>query len=837
MSAINAKVSRRQLPVKQIIFENDGNGQPRIAGIRIGRTWTCKAWQLFSLRLRDKATTEDIDQTEFTVGAPTTASDGTITIVATGEGNYADIVVTLTITERDRGFAFGATVYNPVGSTWGVDSVVWPCFDVYPYQDAEDFYAFFGDYNGSVIWKPHLMPYTRILASPHGGYSSLPLAAFFDGESKGVLAFRADDEQGNAKTYTLSSNVNSARLDFRHHFPARYLSAYHADAAQTKTVPYSMILEGFDSKAPDALDVHFDIAEWYREWATNEERPWVQRGPWRSRSDLSQVVKNASLMFVQATPNRTDADFDNIVDDVTNLTDYLSVSDTKGGMIVQLYSWARTGYNTRTPDVFWDNSVDNLPGTLETTLTSYVKNGVAAIQTLPGVSCVVYTWTNNWDVNNVTSATPSLNYTGAFNHAAYDTLVPALGVVDVADYSNKTEEGDTKLIESIAVPPVIPYAQTSSQMDFVNTDVHFIELSVMYRYFTAWNGDASADRPLGWYWDTMPVGPAVIGSGTLIWNDDPNKPTWSMAGYIDGIQKMMDMIKSTVRISVFPQAGMPNIFFSCEGTAQECITSFDIQNGDEFDIFGYQYGNLVFGANVHSYQYIFGEYVRVGNIVTPSIYGPSGGSPSPSQLAAGGIPAVGWHWLVSGFISVVVRMSGGALVPTAQDIDGAATPPAHENDPYWLWMKTMYDSLPYTRKFMQGRMLPAPGGTANQWLRAFQKQVALPFGTFMRSWFGEYKTMACTRQAEDGTVGVILLNAVQSNLDYSLGVRPLDFTATVTVDLSSTFHRLPSGTKTVYVRNLATGARTTLATFTDSVSLTRTLQPFSVELLEVEASG
>lgn len=840
MTAINAQVSSRQKPVKQIQFATDGAGKPYISAIRVGRTWQCKPWQLFSLRVRNGATTNNIDQTSFSVTGPTMAPDGTITLVANGQNTYAGIQVTLTITERDRGFAFTASVYNAVTSTWGIDSLCWPCIELYPYGEPEDCYAVFGDWGGCVVWKPQEYGsiFPRMCGSPIGMYNPLPLAAVFDGESKGVIAMRSEDTDRNAKVFTLMANTTSTRFDVRQHFTARYVSGVTAGAAQTKNVT-TVYLEGFDSTAPNAVDVYYDVFEWYKQWATAQDRPWMQKGPWRSRSDVSPVVKNASVIYYPAIPSRNGADFVNVVSDITNLVNYLGVSESKGEFINHLYSWPYTEFNSRNPDVFWDNSASNSPGTLNTTLTSYVRDGMTAIQTLPFTSCMIYTFTNIWDTSNVTSATPALNYTGAFNFDAYDTFVPGLGAVDIADYSLKDYQGNTKTRTQDAVPPTIPYANTHALMDYANGGTPLIEVSIMYRYLICWNGDGPGERPIGFYWDTAPVpwglGSEVLGLNGDVWNDDPTKPTWSIGQYLTGVERTIEVFKALAHDAVGVDEGIPTIYTSCEAACQDLIGTYDLQHVGEFELTGLTYGNQLSGGNVHGYQYVFGEYVRIGHIVPAMIYSATG--TVASRLCAGGIPMVGWHWLVSGTLAVSNAVTTGTLIDAPNAIDGTSNPPAHPNDPYWLWFKTLYDTVPYTRKFMQGTRLPSPGGSANEWQRGFIRQSAQTWRTFLRTSFGNYKTMACTRRAADGVIGVIILNAVRSNLDYSYGVRPTEFTATVTVDLYSTFHRLPAGLKTVYVRNLSTGVRTALTTFRDSVSLTRTLAPFSVELLEVEVTG
>ena len=835
MTAINAQVSSRQNPVKQIQFATDGNSKPYISGIRIGRTWVLKYWTLFSLRVTNNVTTADLTQTSFTITGPTTNSAGVTTITAVGTGSYSNITLTLTITERDRGFAFGATVQNAIASTWAVMTLSWPRFDLYPYGDSEDCVGFIGDYNGCTIWKPQLLPVARTVTHPTSLYANLPLMAIYDAESKGVLAIRTDDETGQTKQFIMSGNTTSTKVEVVSHFNQRYLSASVGGAAQTKVIP-TVVVEGFDSAAPDPYDVHWDIADWYKRWATNEDRPWVQKGKWRDRSDLSPIVKNVTAAFVHGIPNTTGAGFQTIVDDVTNLASYIGTSEEKG-LIFHQYSWATTQFNSRSPDVFWDNAASNAPGTLNTTLTSYVRDGVTDIQTISGVTCMVYTWANTWDVSNVTSPTPALNYTGAFNYENYDTLTPGVGSVSIGSRSLRTYSDTVKVFAQAASPPVIPYAQTGSVLDFAQTAyVPYIQLSLFYRYLTAWNGDANGERPIGFYMDVAPCGPLPDGE-TVIFNDDPNNQAWTLQQYMAGLQYTIDLMRQSFRLTVSPDVGIPNIYFSCEGTGQEFIPTYDIQHEAYFDSPLLPNGNHYFGANVATYQYVFGEYIRVLNHSNPNIYTVSGGAPDALQVATTCVPEMTYRWLNVGVASVVSRVSGSALVPAPNTINVTTTPPAHSNDPVWAWMKTLNDTQTYTRKFFQGALLPSPGGTVNQWLRDYQKQVPAALATFLRTFIGRYKTMASLRLAADGVVGVIIANVVKANFDYGLGFRPTDFSASVTVDLATGFNRLPAGLKTVYVRNLSTGVRTALTTFRDSVSLTRTLAPFSVELLEVEVTG
>lgn len=757
---------------------------------------------------------------DYTVSSPVITPTST-TITAQGIGAYSPISVTLTINTVDKRIMYGGSVMNAAGSTWAVDSLLWPNLNIYPYASGDDCVGYVGDHSGSIINRPQDVG-IRNLQIPNNLYS-IPLAALYDKATKTVLATRSEDTEGHTKELTFGADTTSTKIQWRHLFYDRYKTAAAVGAAQEKVIPYQTVIEGWDSAAPHAFDVHADIAFWYRDWAVNSLRPFTNTGPWRSSPNLSPLVKNTVASLVLANPwnpSGVAAQFSNFVSDVTNLRSICGLNGTDDVLLVHLYPWAKTIYNTRMPDVFWDNRTSNNPGTLSTTITPEVVSGITTMEALGNVAVMPYTLTNVWDAKN----DPAQGYTGAFNYYGYTPPAPL---------PNNTLNISTLVLKDLLgqavgfLNPVIEvgYDTITTNLDFSQTNTKYAVAGAYLSYLNAFTGSA---RPKGWYYDVSPYGTTGLDR---YFNDDPTR-TWRIVDHAAGIKDTVNFVKELARTNPVPQAGLPSAFFGCEGASQHMIGTFDIQHviaaglPVEIALTGPN-GNRYVGGSVFSYHFMFGEYVRLFNHSHPNIYALTGGAPlTTAQILTTTLPQILWHWLLSGVIQVVSRIPTGPTVP--------AVPSTGDNDIIWKWFGTVSQGTTRTvlKKYFMGRLLPCPGGTINQWLRDFQAQHDLPYDI----WWGLYgiqytPTISVCRQADDGHVAVIAVNSAHPSLDYtartiiSLPVVIPNFSATYTIELNTKFHRLPTGEKWVYRYNPATSDYTKIATFTDSITLTGVQPP------------
>lgn len=762
----------------------------------------------------------DTTPADYTVSAP--IQDGTTTtITAQGIGAYAPISVNLTISTLDKKLIYNGSVMNAAGSTWAVDSLVWPNLNIFPYGLGDNCIGYVGDHSGSIIHRPQDVG-TRYLQIPNNLYS-LPLAALYDGATKTVLATRAEDTEGHPKELTFGADTTSTKIIWRHLFYDRYKTAAAVGSAQEKVIPYPTIIEGWDSAAPHAFDVHMDIALWYRDWAVNSLRPFTNTGPWRSSPNISPLVKNTVVSLVFANPFTSESvtsQFQHFVSDIVNLRSICGLNGTTDVLLTHLYPWAKTVYNTRMPDVFWDNRSSNNPGTLSTTLTPEVVSGVTTLEGLGNVAVMPYTLTNVWDGFNTSAA----GYTGAFNFNSYTPPAPLPDTpLNISNMVFKDLLGNILAFENPA--PVYNYDTLTNNLDFSQPSIKYAVAGAYLSYLNAFTGSA---RPKGWYYDVAPYG--TTGRDRYF-NDDTTR-SWRLVDHASGIKDTVNLVKELMRTNPVPQPGLPSAFFACEGHSQHFIGTFDIQHvisagvPAEIALLTPE-SNRYVGGSVFSYYFMFGEYVRILNHSFPSVYAITGGAPlSTAHILVTTLPQVLWHWLLCGVAQVVSRVGSGPLIP--------AVPSTGDNDILWKWMGAVAQGAPRNilKKYFMGRLLPCPSGTINQWLRDFQLQHQFPYDI----WWGIYgiqytPTMAVCRQADDDSVAIIALNAAHPSLDYTartiigLPVVIPNFDATYTIELNTKFHRLPQGEKWVYRYNPLTADYTKIAVFTDNLSITGVQPP------------
>lgn len=699
----------------------------------------------------------------------TPTESGDVVTIQASYAADADLVATLTVTKEERGFEFGLSI--PEGHSTAIMDFEWPRFNVIPPGDMSECFAYSGLYGGYVTYRPQ-DDTTQIFVARCP--QDIPVTALWDAETKAIFYMMSDDEEGNRLEGRRIGMTDSVLYYWTHYFDRRYV----VGKAFSKT--YKIHLEGFEGLSPVPEFCADDVARRFSQWATDSKRKWITL-PWKDRADISSRVKDSNIFWIGGTVQ------DEQREDLLTIKTHLASGGTPVESFLFGYhsgvatGWPNTDLSTVGPNAFGHPPTALDPAKLTSLDTIQAANIHAYIYTIP------YKWANTglggtaFDPNNfeVTTQDP---FTGAISTVIYN---------DLRAYSMKDQNGSTKTADGLFT------------FDYTLPEVQTIILEVLERYVVAFTGT----KPRGIYLDTFPG-----ELDHLEFQDDPSRTEWTWAAYMQGQKDAIDFWRIALR-----RLYDDEMIFSTESNWFEMIPHVDY-------VFNLRSSSAFVSSPARTFLRTFSRYCRQIDFAIPALRASFLGF---NKALYPLIQATTMEFMHSGFISL------SSIYDVATNMVQTPIDGSHVYDPFWDWMKALHEAMPRLRKYFEGWILRDAGGNSNELRRQLIRQREFDDIFWMVYNGGAFHTQSIVRKADDGDIGVILFNTWKNGVELAWHPDPDNAAQEVTVSLDSNIHELPVGKKNLYSVNVASGARTLITSFTHSVEVTRTLPPFSVNLLEV----
>lgn len=773
-----ALFAQRPMPTRELALTADSVYGYKLDSIQVGYTWRMAPTALLKVQVWVNGASAWIDHTGFDFGAPSTS--GVLTTITAALKSDPTCIFTLYIEKEDRGFALWWSL--PEGHATVVQRVEFPRTDLIAPGDKNETFAHYGFFGGCTIFRPHIFQqFPTGFAIPS---RDIPLLAFWDSETKAIFYSYCDDEEGNGLGGEVIGQGDSALLVWIHQMDRRY------DVGKGFDRPYKVHIESFAGKSLDGNFCYDDIHDRFAEWAASPLRPWIAKGLYKDRVDLSRRARDLEFLWVGGA-ERTDHLI--MRDDMLNLKAHLiSGGVPMGEMIYFDYNWSVGSIATSAPA-----APDYFGGTPAQPLNANLLAMIDAIQQT-GFTYQIYTVPRLWSSHALLAGNQFDPINFAFTLT--DPLTGASTVYtfgDLAAYAMRQADGQLHGGN----------AATVFGFDFTFAEVQYIMYEVLRRYYAAFTG---ATKPKSIYLDVEPGDPLSFDG-----QDSPNRPNWTYRDQLAGQLAGFEYIRN-----FFRRAHDPDMMISCEGPDMRVIPYVDLIYSSE--------GDNRQGVRCHGLHYVFGRHTQIADYQIPVLFA---AFEVFSKVLYPLIQATTIEFMHSSLICMTSRSDGtfGLLVETP--IDGS-----HTLDPLWDWYKVLHEARPRLLKYVQGRHLRDAGGNSNSIRREMVRQREFGQSYWLLYNGGRFHTQSCVRKADDGDVGVILANTYKAGMPLAFYPTPETAAQLVTITLDTVVHDLPVGLKNLYSTNILTGERSYIAAFTHAITFEWTVPPFTVALLEVSTA-
>lgn len=682
------------------------------------------------------------------------------------------ILLKLEIRTTDTGFAFRLLEVNNYSTRHSIQYVEWPRFKFLPFGSPANNYGVMPFTTGFIYKGPH----TRTMFA--GMPDEMQWTCMYDSASGTTVMFRFDDQQFHFKSWTCTGDGTAAEHVFKHHCDRRFQVAY-----PWKRDNYSLHVEAFRPSVRNGLFAPYKAAKKYRDAVRAMNPPWLMRGPWASDGTRSSVIK-AMDCHITMSGGRDHALTAQNLDRLRTHCGFVSA-------VATIYDWSSNLGGAYTPD----------PGTPQSSFSTLLSS-------LTGWSVAIYTMLRNWS-RRITNTFKLDGYSGL------DGTIPA----DLTPYCMKDKTGVVRQTFYPGDGTAFQSGETYSNPDYSQSVWMKVCKDVARRTMAVFGGN----KPGGVYFDangtfiTSDYGQNIAGTDASEFQDDPTNPGWTHKDYYSGRAAALSALKEGYRMSV------ASAFVFTEWPEESDIPFIDaLYHNEAYAAIG------VWSALFHA---VYGDYVRFTAFQTPT----AAGNDVSQNLSLCQIMTV--SWLRSG----VVTLNNALDVYPADLV--LAHSPITDSPLYYMidWMRVLRIAFGNFSDYFQGRLIMP---VLDTWLSdAIQADTTEQIGWqyFLTLYSTKYLVFSEAWQKSNGDVGIFVAYCYPTSTIINQGTMlPLAFlqaaftvfpSKTYTLSLDTTIDGLNPGLKSLY-KNVA-GSRTLLGTFTQSISVQITVDPWTVTLYEV----
>lgn len=653
--------------------------------------------------------------------------------------------------------------------------VEWPRFKFTP----------FGSLSNHYVVNPFTTGFVLKGTAGKIAFAGMPdemqFAASFDSTDGTTVLFRFDDLQAHVKSWYCTVDSSSITHLIRHHCDRRFQANY-----QWKRDNYTLHVEVYKPSVRSGYHAPYKAAEKYRTAMLALNPPWLRYGNWSTSPVVSSDAKamDGHFTFGGSDFSRAATAYSRIQTHVGFVKPFLTC-----------YQWRNLASGGYDPD----------PSSPASGFTSMVTTLQAA-----SWGVLIYMMMKNWS-RRITSTYNLSNYSSALDSTIPSNLTPYL-------YKDKT--GAVRDTVYTAAADGFQSGETYAHVDYYHSTVWPKVYADVARRTMA----TLTPKPNGCYFDangsfvSAEYGQNIAGTDDSDFQDDPDNPSWTHKANYEGRDLAMTRLRSAFRES-------QSNFTLCSEWPQE----------HELPLLDFIFNNTLYsqiGVWSALFHCVYGDYTRFSAYTDPQIVV----NDISQNLMACQITTV--SWLRSGVVTFNDATQGYAANPSelvASPITGS------QLYYYFEWMRLLRVAFGYYKDYFKGRLV-AP--VVDTWLStAYQSETASSSGwqvyvstasptltCFSETWQksnGDLGILVadCYLTLAAALVGTMLPSAVISALYQTLP------TQTITISVDTTIDGLNSGTKSLY--KTVDGTRTLLGTFVGSISVTVTIDHWTVTCFEV----
>lgn len=463
----------------------------QIASLTVdGKTWTFDDVTFFTGSVYSTALQIEVpfDATNFTNTVIDFTDPNAPIYTFEGIAPLNGITIKLTLYLTSHGLEFGAprVFACPVGLA--IVYIRFPYLHVFPHGALANNYGVLG---ASMIPQPDAKTAGVELGTMIVWEPALPIAGFYDADSKACLMLWIDDEAGNLVKIKMTGLTTKTLLYVEHAMDRRYTGG----ALSNKS--YRVHLESFTGLTNRGEMVYQDFYDRFREWVSQPGRIATARGPWRDAVTVSSRIKTKGFVFNQGVGSSYYA------------TDLLRMAGYLGGADKVLARWAFALNPDSTPP-------DQMHGSLLSPGYVAALNDVRTA----GIDVSIYTLARLW----------LASLTGTFDPDAYAPFgdLKPLFMHDKTGAARITSGG-------------------YYTWDFSDAAAITVFLHVIATYYTLHSGEGVSPSAL--YLDAMSL---YFDASAIEQEDDPADTAWSYSAHLSGIRSCATAVRDARR-AIDPQ--------------------------------------------------------------------------------------------------------------------------------------------------------------------------------------------------------------------------------------------------------------------------------------------